>query len=93
LSIALLSRALTRALHRLRCTEVRTWHLGERKCLWNVKGHDGFVEGIASDDKGRNFLSCGVDKTVKLWALKPNLDDEEGISVPFLETIAALANK
>eukprot|EP00455_Lapot_gusevi_P041483 TRINITY_DN4817_c0_g1_i5.p1 TRINITY_DN4817_c0_g1~~TRINITY_DN4817_c0_g1_i5.p1 ORF type:complete len:461 (-),score=32.59 TRINITY_DN4817_c0_g1_i5:31-1413(-) len=60
--------------------ELRMWDLSFRKTLWNVKAHAGFVRGVVSDPSGQKILTCGDDRTVKIWNAHPNLnimDDEK----------------
>lgn len=51
--------------------EIREWDLIRQKCLRAFVAHEGYVRGIcylpnrSLDDK--QFLTCGDDKTVKLW--------------------------
>jgi len=47
--------------------EIRVWNLTERRCLANWQAHEGVVRGITFVPSGKNILSCGDDKTVKLW--------------------------
>lgn len=47
--------------------EVRIWNLAGKKTLWASTTHKGFVNGLAVAAGGGGFLSCGQDKTVKLW--------------------------
>lgn len=48
--------------------EIRVWQLSSGKCLLNMEeAHGGFVRGLAWSSDGARLLSCGDDKTVKLW--------------------------
>jgi len=52
--------------------ELKVWDLAQRKCFWSVAAHNGFVRGVAPDQSGKTFYSCGDDKLIKQWALEPN---------------------
>lgn len=52
--------------------EIRVWDLARRVCFWNVIAHTGFVRGVAPDEEGNTFFSCGDDKYIKHWALQPS---------------------
>jgi WD repeat and SOF domain-containing protein 1 len=56
-------------------TELKMWDLAFRKCMWTGKAHAGFVRGVVGSPDGQRILSCGDDKTVKLWRAVPELDD------------------
>ncbi|KAG9300264.1 hypothetical protein G9A89_011337 [Geosiphon pyriformis] len=57
--------------------EIRLWDLAQQKCLWKANGHKGIVKGTCCIPKADRYLSCGVDKTVKLW--NPNEMDDEPV--------------
>ena len=66
--------------------EVRVWDLPSRELMWNsTQAHTGFVRGLATCFNGDSFISCGDDKTVKLWSIQKYYDAEDGSVVP-LET-------
>ena len=43
------------------------WNLTERKCLASWQAHEGVVRGATFVPGGKHILSCGDDKTIKLW--------------------------
>lgn len=45
----------------------------KRTCIWKVKAHEGIVRGIVCCPLGDRLLSCGNDKTIKLWNIEPNI--------------------
>lgn len=45
---------------------VKLWNLAQRDEVFSVQAHDGIVRGLTVDCNGR-LLSCGADKTVKMW--------------------------
>jgi DDB1- and CUL4-associated factor 13 len=55
--------------------EVRVWDLTTRSCVWNTPAHTGFVRGIAADQTGNTFYTCGDDKYIKQWTLQPERAD------------------
>lgn len=57
--------------------ELKFWNLAFRSCLWSVKAHQGFVRGVVGAPDGHHILSCGDDKTVKLWSVEPQYDSED----------------
>jgi len=50
--------------------EIRAWDLAQKKTVWSVNAHRGFVRGLAVAPDGQSFLSCGDDGTVKQWAIE-----------------------
>eukprot|EP00418_Pyrodinium_bahamense_P089406 CAMPEP_0179026594 /NCGR_PEP_ID=MMETSP0796-20121207/8595_1 /TAXON_ID=73915 /ORGANISM="Pyrodinium bahamense, Strain pbaha01" /LENGTH=426 /DNA_ID=CAMNT_0020722679 /DNA_START=201 /DNA_END=1481 /DNA_ORIENTATION=+ len=51
--------------------EIRAWNLQQLECGSVVtRAHEGFVRDIAVSPDGRHTLSCGDDKTAKMWALQ-----------------------
>ena len=49
--------------------ELIVWDLASQRALWSARAHAGFVRGLAVATDGRRFLSCGDDRTVKLWTM------------------------
>ena len=56
--------------------EIRIWDLPQKKTVWSVAAHEGFVQGLTCADDGRSFFSCGDDKTIKQWKFEMATDDE-----------------
>lgn len=55
--------------------EICVWNLRTQKAIANVpQAHDGFVRGLACLSDGSRFLSCGDDKTVKIWRMPTDAD-------------------
>lgn len=58
--------------------EVREWDLPRLKCIRSFVAHEGYVRGICylpnENYDNKHFLTCGDDKTIKLW--KSALSDE-----------------
>ena len=52
---------------RMNCVEIRLWDLADRTTVWSVQGHKGIVKGLCCSPTGNVYLSCGLDKTVKVW--------------------------
>ena len=51
------------------------WNLRSQKAIANVpEAHDGFVRGLTALSDGARFLSCGDDKTVKIWRMPTDAD-------------------
>ena len=49
--------------------ELKVWDLTRRVCFWSAAAHAGFVRGIAPDEGGNSFYTCGDDKMIKQWSL------------------------
>ena len=45
---------------------VKVWDLPSRDEVWRAKAHEGLVKGVCWI-KERRLLSCGSDRTVKMW--------------------------
>ena len=51
------------------------WNLRSQKAIACVpEAHDGFVRGLTCISDGTRFLSCGDDKTVKIWRMPTDAD-------------------
>lgn len=62
--------------------EIREWDLPTQKCRRAFVAHEGYVRGICfvptDVSESRQFLSCGDDKTIKLWnSAQPGILDAE----------------
>ena len=59
--------------------------LQQRTEILTLRGaHKGKASGLCfSGENGDRFLSCGVDKTVKLWSTPTELEQDTGVR-PFL---------
>lgn len=67
--------------------EVREWDLVTQKCRRAFVAHEGYVRGIAYlptalSATEKRFLTCGDDKTVKLWKSAPAGWDDTEIEEP-----------
>eukprot|EP00808_Paulinella_micropora_P000403 g24884.t1 len=65
--------------------ELRLWHLGTRSLAWALKAHEGIVRSVTADDSGKFLLTCGAERTVKMWAVQKEaapIDDETGRVMP-----------
>lgn len=60
--------------------EIRLWNLPTRTCIRNFVAHDGWVRGIAFTPDGNRILSVGDDKSIKIWAVE--LDDDDDDNAP-----------
>lgn len=69
--------------------EVIVWDLASQRALWTVYAHAGFVRGLSVATDGRQFLSCGDDRTVKLWTMASN----ESIAGGALEDVESRVGK
>jgi DDB1- and CUL4-associated factor 13 len=69
--------------------EVIVWDLASQRSLWTVYAHAGFVRGLTVGMDGRQFLSCGDDRTVKLWTMASH----ESIAGGALEDVEARVGK
>lgn len=47
--------------------EICLWDLPTRDKRRQFSAHEGFVRGIVYTASGDHFISCGDDKTIKLW--------------------------
>jgi DDB1- and CUL4-associated factor 13 len=54
--------------------ELRLWDLSRRSTVWHSRAHTGFVNGVCSSPSGELLISCGSDKTVKVWDVAAALD-------------------
>ncbi|KAK9696287.1 Protein sof1 [Basidiobolus ranarum] len=64
--------------------EVRVWRLSEQQTLWRApNAHKGIVRGVCAFPQLDNFISVGVDKTVKIWSL----DSDEPVNTFFGKSV------
>eukprot|EP00007_Cunea_sp_BSH-02190019_P005732 CAMPEP_0174237462 /NCGR_PEP_ID=MMETSP0417-20130205/8382_1 /TAXON_ID=242541 /ORGANISM="Mayorella sp, Strain BSH-02190019" /LENGTH=442 /DNA_ID=CAMNT_0015316219 /DNA_START=1 /DNA_END=1326 /DNA_ORIENTATION=+ len=49
--------------------ELRIWSLSQRRSLFDVRAHAGFVRGVTIAADGESMFSVGADKMVKMWKL------------------------
>jgi len=47
--------------------EIKVWNLSSRVCFNTILAHSSFVRGLTFAPNGDRFLSCGSDKTIKMW--------------------------
>ena len=59
--------------------EIKCWNLSTRTQAWSVRAHQGFVRGLALNRTGDLIVSCGNDKTVKLWRPSSALRDPDNV--------------
>jgi len=58
--------------------ELRAWNLQRLECGSSVpNAHHGFVRDVVVSPDGTRVLSCGDDKTAKMWQLDPQLTEFE----------------
>eukprot|EP01132_Coremiostelium_polycephalum_P006105 gene6105-7608_t len=48
---------------------IKLWNLSLLNERTTIKAHDGFVRGVTFSTEGKILLSCGEDKTIKIWGL------------------------
>ena len=57
--------------------EIRLWDLPSQQLMWrSVNAHAGFVRGLAVFPHGDAFVSCGDDKTVRIWSMDTDGDED-----------------
>ena len=67
--------------------ELRVWNLSGNSCSFNADGaHKGFVRGLSWSADGSRLLSCGDDKTVKLWSVRAASDGADGAAESALQS-------
>jgi WD repeat and SOF domain-containing protein 1 len=50
--------------------ELRLWDLSSQTSVWSKVGHEKFIKGVCFVPNEEALLSCGDDKTIKLWSPK-----------------------
>merc|ERR1712166_1448890 len=51
--------------------EIRVWDISEKRTVCaHRNAHKGAVKGLAVHHNGSNFVSCGIDQTIKVWRLQ-----------------------
>ena len=64
------------------------WNLSNQSCVFKIDAHKGFVRGVSFTKEGDGFLSCGDDKSIKLWELdyvNKNWKDASDIEVAVIQ--------
>ncbi len=59
--------------------ELKLWHLGSRQVLWSATAHQGRVRGITCDPYGEIAITCGTDKTLKMWNINHGVSKSASI--------------
>lgn len=58
---------------------IKYWDLTTRQEIVSFKAHYGMVSGLVVTPKAHNMLSCGDDKTIKLWSVTAqDFDNQAG---------------
>jgi len=85
LSLFFFPRSLELSLRLLNVSDIIIHDLQQRTEILTLRGaHKGKASGLCfGGEKGDRFLSCGVDKTVKLWNTPTGLEQDTGVR-PFL---------
>lgn len=52
---------------------IKVWNIDQQKEVQTLRGHDDIVQAITVTPDGSMLLSTSRDKTVKIWAIKRNL--------------------
>ncbi|XP_059481822.1 DDB1- and CUL4-associated factor 13 [Neocloeon triangulifer] len=60
--------------------EVIVWNLASRKQEVRMVAHERTVKGMTFEPSGEHLITCGDDKTIKIW--KTERDDDEGEILP-----------
>jgi COMPASS component SWD3 len=47
--------------------EIVFWDMNSKEVLQRLKGHEGVVLGVDTHPSERRIVSCGLDKTVRVW--------------------------
>lgn len=61
--------------------EVKVWDLSRKQCFWSSIAHTGFVRGVAPDESGNSFYTCGDDRMIKQWSLLANSSSSSSSSM------------
>jgi len=64
--------------------EVRIWNLTNKKCVTVFPAHNGVIRGLVYTPDGRELLTVGDDKTIKVWGA-----EEEAWSDLPLDTVVS----
>lgn len=69
--------------------DICVWDLANRNKVKHFNAHEGFVRGITYTSSGQQFISCGDDKTIKVWnsSRVEGQDDEEPVNTILSRTI------
>lgn len=70
--------------------EVRVWDLAHKTCVWAAAAHTGFVRGIAPDETGESFYTCGDDKAVRRWSLQQSSEAAPSSTFVTAQTLLAI---
>ncbi|KAL8272058.1 hypothetical protein Esti_003993 [Eimeria stiedai] len=68
--------------------EVCSWDLASRRCTAYIKGHEGFVRGLAVSPMDAFLISGGDDRKIKQWRIPPRSSLSD-LDVEAAETLQA----
>ena len=58
--------------------KIFTWDVQSKEILQTMEGHEGVVLGVDTWEEGNLMVSCGVDKTIRIWERTPEVSTREG---------------
>ncbi|CAH8629884.1 unnamed protein product [Heterobilharzia americana] len=67
---------------------IRAWDAATGTCIGEFYGHTNFVYGLASLPNFPKFVSCGEDRSVRVWPIPASTDLAPGKQFSCLQTIS-----
>ena len=58
--------------------KIYTWDINSKEILQTMEGHEGVVLGVDTWEEGNLMVSCGMDKTVRVWEKVKEEDEDAG---------------
>ena len=55
-----------------------TWDIQSKEILQTMEGHEGVVLGVDTWEEGNLMVSCGMDRTIRIWERRTEEEEADG---------------
>ncbi|VDQ17757.1 unnamed protein product, partial [Trichobilharzia regenti] len=67
---------------------IRAWNASTGVCIAEFYGHTNFVYGLATLPSFPKFVSCGEDRSIRVWPIPPPTESVQAQQFSCLQTIS-----